>query len=156
MSIHHNMTSPNGALSDKTIVYKASDQTVNNSETLVDDDDLFFSIKSGETWLFLASLFVSSSASGTPDIDLIWDNQDGLTGSIKAASRVGGSVEDYADDFTTEKNLAVTTDVRNAIIDGCITATTGGTLKLKWAQSTATVEDTKILACSYLRAERIS
>jgi len=153
---HHNIIRPDGTeFTGKVVKCKTADQTVNNSETLVNDDTIFFPLLNGEQWQFLIVLY-GSIGTNTPDIDLRLAATDSLTGTIKYEERSGGTNRTYSDDFTTEMHVPVSATPRSVIIDGTVTATANGTLQLQWAQNAATVENTLVMSHSYLRAERVS
>lgn len=134
---------------------KTSDQTVNNSTTLVNVTQLLLPVGATDVWL-VHLLIRHISASDTPDIDLAFTVPAG--GSIisltemNLTSGVGGAIID----FTTEQRVPVTTTEKYrqlfAFYKGGGTA---GNLQLQFAQGTATVEDTTIKENSFMMCQRI-
>lgn len=56
-----------GNADDKTVglLRKAADESVTNSGTVQNDNDLFFSVKNGETWMFQITAIIRSGAIAT-------------------------------------------------------------------------------------------
>ena len=140
-------------------IRKPSDETVNNSTTLQDDDDLQFAVGAGESWEVLVLLQVTQT-SQTPDIKFNWDYGAG-TGSTYttywgANTATGGSLLNVGQAISTSFSIDHVLATGIPIVLRVLAfVTTAGTLKLQWAQNTATVADTKVLANSILLARRI-
>ena len=141
------------------VVRKAADgDPVNNSTTLVNDPELLFAIAANEVWEFELLAIINSSA--VADIKFQFT---GPAGSSIYRFNVGESAA--ATDFisATEPGGAAI-DVRgqgiamiNAILEGIIiNGATAGNLQVQWAQNTAEVSDTKVLANSLLIAHKIA
>ena len=146
----------------RAFVAKAGGETVNNSTTLQDDDDLTFSIGANETWAFLVLLdIVTPNAAGfkyqvtTPD--------GGDAGYVMGFRSVGGSgVAGNVGDHKGTINAAVGFAIGGAgvapqvWIEGwASTGATAGTVQLEWAQNAAVVGDTTVNANSFLYARRL-
>lgn len=141
-----------------TVKNKTSDETVNNSTTLQDDNDLVVAILANETWVVEMTLLVTTDAGA--DFKLQVNGPSGASGYVTAitpryeagapANLVSGgaalgspiSIASTATSYT----IKVTAVVRNGANAGNIT--------LQWAQDTAVVADTKVLTDSYLVAMR--
>lgn len=145
---------------------KAADETVNNSATLQNDDDLHFAIGKDEigyteTWEFVGIVFVTTASSGTPDIKVAFTVPVGSTllwfgqGWNSAISAITSTVQ-------TSSGSSQVLGVSNTgnlpiVVRGIVTTVDiSGTLQLQWAQNTATAENTKVIAGSYLKATRIA
>ena len=137
-----------------TIVLKASDETVNNSNALQNDDDLLFAIGANEDWIFQFSIFYDSTAyfkfaitvpaAGT---FLIWGVGQAYysSGAFVYASAITASGTSRAvqgGGAGTAKHTIITGSVSNGA--------NAGNVQLQWAQSTAEATDTKVLAGSSL------
>ena len=159
MSIHHKIQNPQGMdLHDRVLIVKASDEVRNNNSTMnsgANDTELLFDVGLNETWAFLFVLF-TISATTTPDMQIQLKDGVPLAGPMEAGLRYAGSTDEQISAFSDIINVGINATARAIIIDGLVTATTAGQLKLRWAQQVATAEDTKILAGSFLRAEKVS
>ncbi len=135
-----------------TRVRKASDETVNNSTVLINDAALKFAVGANAVWAFTILVYQSSSA--------VADFKCALTspaGATVVATAIG-----LATDGTNSINLynlpaglafmggagAINPVIHGIIINGA----NAGNLQLQWAQSTAEVSDTKVLANSCIIA----
>lgn len=138
-------------ITEVEILRKTSEEIVNNSSTLQDDDDIQLTVSADEIWYWMLYLRVNSASNA--DIKFKWDiaNAD-----IYWNSPTGIGVEKTED--TTE--VLATTGVNQSgqyfgtamnYMDG----STDTTMKLQWAQNTARVSDTKVLADTYLTAWRV-
>jgi len=131
-------------------VTKASDETVNNSDTLQDDDDLVLPVDANSTYMFiLAGSFVTN---GTADFHIGWTGPASATmawnetlSSSAAARAIGASP--IVQGSTADETIFV--------LGWLKTVGTAGNLQLQWAQGTATVVDTKLRAGSSLIAIKV-
>ncbi len=143
----------------KTVI-KPSDQTVNNSSTLVDDTALTFAIAANKKWICDILLYITS-VTLTPDFKLQINVPAGAT--LKGLADgiylsgvtqrnvqqiVGGSPYTFNDNTNTLVNTIL---IHIAVTNGA----NAGNVTLQWAQASATVEDTKVLAGSYLIATQV-
>ena len=139
------------------VVQKASDETVNNSTTLQNDDDLLFAMGADETWAFL--IFVRHNGGTTPDFSVAitvptggsvtWHSARESSGGshINQAIAVSGHTRDFAGKGA-DNALVITGTAR--------TGGTSGNLQLQWAQQTADASDSKFLARSVLLAWKVA
>lgn len=144
---------------DTIRVRKTADETVNNSATLQDDDDLKFPVGLNETWYFMATMRTDSGA--TPDIkvavtvptaaDIIatfmGTHTDG-TYKVTTMNVSGTAISAYGAGAGTTWSLTIIGTVR--------TGANTGNVQFQWAQNTANASDTKVLADSVLVAWRIA
>jgi hypothetical protein len=146
------------------IVRKTADETVNNSAVLQNDDHLFFPIEPNERWWVEAFLLVQG-LSGTPDFNLGWTGPAGAT-ALHALEQNTNSA--WSEVGTGGTPVAMKT-IAQALSVGTGNSTFGlsfrahffaganaGTIRMQWAQATATAEDLKVLADSFLRLKRLA
>lgn len=135
---------------DMVTIRKLADETVNNSSTLQDDDELQFSIGPGEAWEVELALVVTF-VTALPDIKLSVVGPSGATGHFGSFR---SATEQAALGSSVTLNTSAGTEVHQvkATILGGATA---GLVKLQWAQGTPTAENTVVKAGSVLKATRI-
>ena len=150
-----------------TVVRKTADETVNNSITLQNDDHLFFALGANEAWL--VQLFIMGiTPTRSPDLKIGFSVPTGcsMTWAICAS---GYSTASYSWGYASAVGYPYIYNETGTAIVGFEANTkagfyfiaivkngaTAGNLNLQWAQNTATVEDTKVLANSCLIAHKI-
>jgi hypothetical protein len=146
--------SAGGAAVGKTVV-KASNEVqnsgVNPAANLQDDDELFFSIGSNETWTF--RFVVQANANVTPDIKFA------VTAPTGAVCTVGvTNVEDTVG--VSNLGCGVSSGIMNGtsanevyeIIGTVVNGVTAGNVTLQWAQNTASVANVTVYSGSYVFA----
>ena len=137
-----------------TTKYKASDETVNNSDVLQNDNDIALAVGASEIWAFYVQLFYSS-ATATPDFKFDWAIPSGATGfqEVHAFGAAGSAVAGepaYITDLTIDTSLTTADTAMMIILEGVFrNSTNAGSLQFRWAQNTATVEDTTLITGSY-------
>jgi hypothetical protein len=142
------------------LVFKTADETVNNSITLQDDDHLTFSGLTGEKYTARYTLFYTSP-SNSPDFICDFNSLSGNTSSFKSAgyyTEDGGNILGIVGNTNPATDLSILTAGIIQIITIFITFTLSGNASctLRWAQRSATIEDTKILTGSMLEYKRIA
>lgn len=139
---------------------KTADETVNNVDTVQNDDALLIPLAASETVAFEALLRVNGNS--TADIKLAftapagatirWAPTSGLyvgaadTSTVSSAELTEGSELAFGVPSGATRHVHVTGRV--------VMSTTEGNLQLKWAQNTITVGDTSVLASSWLKVIR--
>ena len=139
------------------IIRKSADQIVNNSETLVDDNELLFAVGANEVWAVEAVL-KTLSATTTPDVKTQWDGPTGVEMRGQCVYRTAAGAQGTSDLEIYPLTIEAT-DVGRITFWGrmiFVIAATAGNIKLQWAQNVATAEDTKILANSFIIAHRLA
>jgi hypothetical protein len=137
-------------------VRKTANEDVTNSTVLQDDNHLLFEVATNEIFAF-ECFIMFTSASATPDLKLTFVGPAGSTvwwqpnfstdPTVAGALRIAGGTTAV---FQCDGNA------RTALIKGIIVnGATAGDLKLQWAQNTANLTATTVLANSYLLAHRI-
>lgn len=129
-------------------VVKKADETVNNSITFQDDDELFFKVKANKTYGFLMFFLLNSSA--VADLKYKFTLPTGATGK-RIGTVLRADVVVDTRDLTTENTLSGNgVDDINTTIGRIIVGGTAGTAQFQWAQNTLEVSDTKVLQGSTL------
>jgi len=133
---------------------KTAAETINNSNTLQDDDDFTFSVAASEVWtveihasvsFLLASDFKFTFALPTGASMVAMGVARSISGHVAATGTTPG----------TAIALASGADIIHLDVYALlIMSTTAGTAKFQWAQNTAVAEDTSILANSFLLAAK--
>ena len=153
-----------------TVVRKTADGTVNNSVVLQNDNHLLLSVGANEVWL-VEIFLLAQALSNTPDYKFGWAYPTGCViywGSIATGDYNGLTTIGWTDNVTGRSKSALTREsgtlgiasfngtegiaLRAIIVNG----TTAGIANLQWAQNTATVTDTKVLANSCLVAHKLA
>lgn len=134
------------------LIVKDADETVNNSTTLQDDDELFFPVAANENWQFEGVFWFTSG--GTPDIKYTFVGPTGAVGVFNIENLdVGGSdSEPLGNTIPSNGGTAVGIRFTGAIANGA----NAGNLKFQWAQLTADASNTTVLAGSYLKFQKAS
>jgi hypothetical protein len=137
--------------------YKTSDETVNNSSTLQDDD--FMALTVAASTKYEMRLYVIYNSGTTPDFKLGWTLPTGATNTYRY---------DYFDTGASPQKLYSSTVPTTGLAFGGIAAdiyvlftgtvsisTTAGTMQVQWAQNTPTVANTTVRAGSFLKLQKI-
>ena len=141
-------------------VIKASDETVNNSDALQDDDDLQITLEANAVYIAESWLEFFNSSGGNQKHE--WVEADGTYQAIKTVNTLGNDssatqAQHYEGSTATNWASAV------AAGDKCVTHTlftiqtggSGGLFKLQWAQQTASATDLVLKTGSWLKAVRV-
>ncbi|MBA7582184.1 hypothetical protein ES708_24104 [subsurface metagenome] len=150
--------SVNGVLIEEevVVVVKPDDQIVNNSEVLVNDEDLVIPVGANDVW-FVVIMLKAMSASVNPDMNYVFAvPAGGAMGLLDSAKFVSNSVYVPIDGLVAI-TLPNYVDERNMCLFGIYTGGgTAGNLQLQWAQNTATAEDTTMKAKSSMICFKVS
>lgn len=147
-------------------VRKASDETVNNSNTLQDDDALVFAIAANGVYWVEVFLILSATTS-VPDFLFGWTVPASCTmlwGGLSEQVALGGfgpaGTSGTPTSLKTESTTLAIASVNGTIgasLGGIVTnSTNAGNLQLQWAQNTANASDSKVLANSFMRVIRLA
>ncbi|MBU2051451.1 MAG: hypothetical protein KKH61_21080 [Gammaproteobacteria bacterium] len=148
-------------------VLKPADETVNNSAVLQDDDDLKLALLANEKWL--VDLFLMFTGDAAADLKIQFTAPAGAVvywGHIGSGSQLGVKTWGFGDTGNTPF-LYLLADVSpmgtaGASVSGArltalvINGANAGDFQLQWAQNSATVADTKMLAGSCLIAHKLT
>lgn len=144
------------ALSHKVVV-KTADQTVNNSATLVDDNELVQALRANSTYKF--EIWVLYESGTTPDFKLGFTLPAGATlayayhGFDTSLSQTFFGTTTIPSSGTGFGGNATTAPVR--MFGSLVTAGTAGNFQVKFAQQTANASNTILKAGSYLSLFRV-
>lgn len=146
---------------DRLVKVKGADTVKNNSAALGDVSDFSFPVANGKKYAFRFALFLSA-ASAAADAALALNYSGtgtlswGLSGLDTAASSATASAK-LTSIVGAASDASITTGVPigfiMAVIEGTFVATSAGTVKLRFAQATATAADSKVNAGSFMRVE---
>lgn len=147
-----------GRLWTEDKVVKASDEIVNNSNTLQADNELLYALEANSIYLIEVYLFVSS-LSDVPDLKIGFTAPAGALGQAleNYCVNTGSNVVDqqYAGASHAARIEATQAFYYPYRASVAIKTTNAGNFVLMWSQSTAVVEDTKILTGSFLHIRKI-
>ncbi len=140
-----------------TIVRKTADETVNNSDTLQNDDELLLAVAVNEVWTFFM-WFVFNSGT-TPDFKFTFTVP--TNGSLKTI--FGGDVAVTTVTTAIAENTG--TDVRDVAGVGAdrayliwgkyVGGDTAGNIQFQWAQNVANASNTIVRANSFMIAHKL-
>ena len=145
------------------IIRKPSEEIVNNSVALQNDDHLFYALLAGEIVDFEFELYVIGPDAADMKISIAApagaSGHWGVQALTAAVTTISGDMMSQSTTVFGGAGLVIGTDdalSSLAIVKGtCVNGGTPGNLQLNWAQNTATVGDTKILTNSKLKVGRI-
>ena len=157
---------------DKVTALKSTDESCESdagqcsgvSTTLQNDDDLSFSVLSGETWIFQFRLVVTNNNDAGPDWKSAILAPTGSTCSVQLSGdeSVGADFPQIqATDCTTPATLVnngIVQDANNGFnvnLQGRVTAGADGTVNLQWSQNTADTTALTVEQGSLLRAYKV-
>lgn len=141
-----------------SVVVKTSDQTVNNSTTLVDDLELVQALRANSTYIF--DLWVLYTSGTTPDFKLGFTLPAGATlaysyhGFDTSLSMTFFGTTTIPSSGTGFGGNATTAPVR--MFGSLETSGTAGNFQVKFAQQTANASNTVLMTGSYLSLFRIA
>jgi hypothetical protein len=142
-----------GGGSSPQIAHLTSDQTVNNSTTLVDATGISIDLITG-TYHLDGVVFVSGDASG--DFDMTLSASGGTFTSNGWNYSTDGSPSIQAIPLDTQNKANMSGTIKLAPFTGTIAVTAGTTtVKVRWAQQAAHASNTVMYTDSFLRATKI-
>jgi len=141
-----------GGSSGIVVKYKSANETVNNSATLQNDDDLFFSIGANETWTFRFVLFANSGT--TPDLKAAVSAPSGASCMYAAIDAEAAVTTPQVTTCGTATAMLTGNGAYDVyeVVGTVVNGATAGTVTLQWAQNTATAANTIVAAGSYMHA----
>jgi len=147
------------SLSDTKVVCKTADETINDSATMQDDDELVIAVGANEIWYLQLWVRVLSMEAA----DFKWQftvpvaatiegfdlNDVGVaTGAAPLRSLTLAGIQAFLVAGASEYALCI-----SAVYVGGANA---GNIQLQWAQNTADASDTKVLANSFITAHKLN
>ncbi len=129
------------------VITKEADQQVTSSETMVDDNKLFF--KLGNTRRYSGILFLRLDAEAAPDMDFTFK---AITGTSYAEFEIGtATTAQTPAAFGVEHTLTTSGAIQTLYITFQLrTGSAGGTLQFQFAQGTSDAATTKVKQGSML------
>ena len=143
-----------------TLYYKAADETITSSSTLQDDNDFTGIALDADSW-YKITMFLDCQSNGTADLKFQWaftnTPQDG-NWACSLISTGGAYSGDTANAATGFLSLFFSGTVMDGTMTGFVrsNASTGGTMKLQWAQITSDAFSTGLRAGCWLAIEKLS
>lgn len=136
-----------------SIVCKPDDQIVNNSEVLVNDEDLVIAVGANEVWLLTIVLFLLDTP---PDPEIDWAFAVPAGGAVRIIDTIDYDAVQAIVDGTAEIKIGTGGALCSAMFFAVyIGAATAGNLQLQWAQHTATAQNTIMKANSLMLCHQI-
>jgi len=142
-----------------TLVRKAVDEVVNNSDVLQDDDELKFDIGANEDWEAVFIL-LNISVSDTPNMAVGFTVPGGATFYCYIITMATGGTgfvmanlprAGIPHTIDAETTITLNAIIRIIVVNGA----TPGVVQLQWAQGSATAEDTTMKENSLLMAHKL-
>lgn len=141
-------------------VAKAVDETVNNSNTLQNDNELVLAVTANA--VYHLQMFLLYNTTDAADIKIAWTYPTGMTMTWthrafdSSITAVTGVI--YMGALTEVNTVSMGGAGSNSIglmINGLVrVSSTAGSLQLQWAQNSATAVNTKVLANSWMKLTR--
>ncbi len=147
------------------LVRKTTDESLLNSITIQNDDQLFFAMAANEVWEFEFTLWVTGSTTGDLKLGLIWPS--GATGRWRALGLGTGVTAEGVPAWTTlvaasggtvALGTVSTTVPTHVIVKGhVVNGATTGNLQLQWGQNALDATNaTNVRANSSLVAHKVA
>ena len=137
---------------------KTAAETVNNSATLQDDDDLTFAIGANEVWIFWVVMLAKGNTNA--DFKYSFNAPSGAAGSYNWGDvDTGGSVniENYYSALRNTSGFATDAAGKAGMAQGVVrNGGTAGNFALQWAQDSAHPSNTTLEADSHMLAIRVA
>ena len=138
-----------------TVVRKTSDETVNNSTVLQNDNELFLPIAANEVWFFEMRLLTNSSAAA--DFKTTITLPSGAAGFAHSMGTDSAGAQQISYQTWTLDWQGVAGNLGSPILNGIvINGANAGNIQLQWAQQFAEASDTKVLTNSCIIAIRLN
>lgn len=136
--------------------YKSIDETVNNSATLQNDDELLVALEASVRYDIFLQLSQNSGA--TPGFKFSFTTPTGATWGSGWYSSGSSAANEQMGVTTTGAVGGITGAAANSILTfrSPLTTTNAGTLQLQWAQNTTNLSDTIVRSGGILVARRVS
>lgn len=145
------------------LVRKTSDETVNNNDTLQNDDELLFAVSANEVWVAKFILRVLQGNSATPDFKFAIVVPAacaviscGWTGDVTNVNKVVTDAEIVSGTGHTTLQVFQNTTILLEITVLIQNGANAGNVQLQWAQAVATGVDTIVEDGSCIIAHRLA
>ena len=154
---NHNATDGRTLFSVYTrFVRKTAIETLNSNAVLQNDDHLFFSVGSSETWWIVGELDLSTNV--TADFQMTFTTPTLAASFIAAELFPDGAVTPEQISGAITATLAFTTPAADDVVrfEAMIVTTGSGTVQLQWAQRVSDAGGTSLQAGSWLAGMRMA
>ena len=147
------------AASGWTFLAKSADETVNNSDVMQNDDTFSFAVSANTKYIWRMHVIVTGATNADWKFQFTGPAAPtaayyGSMGCFEFAAGVTPAVQASA--LSTSLTVGMSTTFAVLSINGILqNGANAGTLQFQWAQATAQVSDTKVLAGSYLEYRAI-
>jgi hypothetical protein len=146
-----------GMIGSPKIIRKTADETVNNSDTLQNDDELKFAISANEVWAFILLPIIYTTDTASFKAYFTVPTNGNLYGSMLMTET---DLVTYLFALFANSSYAIVGSQYNyapMVVFGIIVnGDTAGNFQFQWAQNTAEESDTKVLANSCILAWRLA
>ncbi len=129
-----NLMNAGGGLTFAKVV-KSADETITNSTTLQDDDELLFTPTINKTYGFMLFLLIANNS--TPDLKLAFTVPSGATILTADSTWSAKFLQGTRDGTTATAVTAGTADLFLVIGGRVIMSSTAGTFNFQWTQNTS-------------------
>ena len=141
-------------------IVKSVNESVTNSSTLQDDDELFFAAEANSTYRIEIGLARSYNALSGANLKVRVDIPTDGDALMVAAHETGNNANSRAlrgnrDLSTTGNDPANIEETAIFLVGFILIGITAGNVRVRWAQNGATSQTLTVLAGSYLRYEKI-
>lgn len=133
--------------------FKTADESITNSTTLQDDDDLILALEANKTYFFVLDAAVEAGST-TPDIQFDIKGPTGSSGAYWGATSEAGTFDDVArTTLGAATAMQLDTGARPYILKGFIEmGGTAGNLRFRWSQNTSSADATTVRKGSFFMA----
>lgn len=149
---------PGGITNPPVYIYKSSNEIVNNSSTLQDDNHLFYALAANKSYAF--RLFFAYNSDATRDLKIGFTVPTGCTGwAHSSCANAAGTLSIYHGPLSAFVGLSYqgqTSDSAGYIEGTIVNGSTAGTFHFQWAQNTAGSVNSTVFAGSYLIIEPLN
>jgi len=126
-----------------SIIIKKSDEIVNNSVTLQDDDELFLAVAKNTTYFVILTLFLDSTAVANFKYNM--SIPAGAT-SLRTNANIESGLATATNNWVGDDVILTNGNDQVFVVFGTIkVGATGGKIQLRWAQNTAEVSNSELL-----------
>lgn len=151
-TLHDFLKTQNCSAASDLYKFKLTNETVNNSTTLQDDDDLTFALPTNSAWAVEMALFYSSSAAAGLNVSFSCPANAFMylnrTDTQAVVADCGAGTSSAGLGTTTANNTSIK-------YYGLVNVQDAGDLTLQWAQNAADPTNTVLRRGSYLKLTRL-
>ena len=139
----------------RIVVVKSAIETVNNSATLQNDDELLFAVGANETWVF--NLYLLSTSGSTPAFRFAWTVPTSTVLNGSTFGSINGQLTQLRFDAGSVRTMTVASPEALWHFKGVVqSGGTTGNVQFQWAQQTADASDSQVNEGSTLIACQVT